>query len=244
LAGIPYVGSGVLGSALGMDKAYAKVIFNKENIPQGRYLVFSRKQVNSNIDSVAEEVEKELGYPCFIKPSNAGSSVGVNKARNRVELNRALEIAAQHDIRILAEEYINGREIECAVLGNDEPEASIVGEVIPSNDFYDYDAKYFSSDSKTLIPANVPDTTANTIRNYALNAFKSLDCAGLARVDFFVHKETGEVYINEINTMPGFTKISMYPKLWEASGLPYQKLIDRLIELALERFEAKKRRFN
>ncbi len=245
LAGIPYVGCGVLGSAVGMDKAYTKIIFEKEGLPQGDYLAFSRKQIYYQNDEVVKEVEGKLTYPCFVKPSNAGSSVGVNKASNREELIRALDIAAKNDRRILVEEFINGREIECAVLGNDNPIASTVGEVVPCNDFYDYEAKYqVGDDSKVIIPAqNLPEETVQKIREYAVRAFKCLDCAGLSRVDFFVHKVTGEIYINEINTLPGFTKISMYPKLWAESGIPYSELIDKLIELAFERFEDNKREF-
>jgi len=242
MAGIPYVGCGVLSSALCMDKAYAKIVFEKEGIPQGKYLVFSRKQIYKDIDAVIRQVEGTLTYPCFIKPSNAGSSVGVSKARDRKELSDALEIAARYDIRILAEEYINGREAECAVLGNDEPEASVVGEVVPCNEFYDYDAKYMSGDeSRIIIPADLPGHVVDKIRDYAVRAFKALDCSGLARVDFFVDKATNEVYINEINTMPGFTQISMYSKLWAASGVPYIELIDRLITLAIERFNDSRR---
>ncbi len=245
LAGIPYVGCGVLGSSVGMDKAYTKIIFEKEGLPQGDYLVFSRKQVYYQNDDVVKQVEGRLTYPCFVKPSNAGSSVGVNKANNRDELIRALDIAAKNDRRILVEEFINGREIECAVLGNDCPIASTVGEVVPYNDFYDYEAKYQVGDSsRVVIPAeNLPTETVEKIREYAVRAFKCLDCAGLSRVDFFVHKVTGEIYINEINTLPGFTQISMYPKLWAQSGIPYPELIDRLIELAFERFEDNKREF-
>lgn len=245
LAGIPYVGCGVLGSAVGMDKAYTKIIFEKEGLPQGDYLVFSRKQVNFRTEEVIKEVEGRLLYPCFVKPSNAGSSVGVSKASNREELMKALHLAAKNDRRILVEEFIDGREIECAVLGNDDPIASTVGEVVPCNDFYDYEAKYQAGDnSKVVIPAeNLPAETVLKIREYAVRAFKCLDCAGLSRVDFFVHKATGKIYINEINTLPGFTQISMYPKLWAASGIPYSELLDRLIELACERFEDSKREF-
>lgn len=245
LAGLPYVGCGVLGSAVGMDKAYTKIIFEKEGLPQGDYLVFSRKQVNFQSEEVIKQVESRLTYPCFVKPSNAGSSVGVNKASNREELKRALEIAAKNDRRILVEEFINGREIECAILGNDDPAASVVGEVIPCNEFYDYEAKYQVGDqSRVVIPAeNLPEETALKIREYAVRAFKCLDCAGLSRVDFFVHRETGKIYINEINTLPGFTSISMYSKLWAASGIPYPELIDRLIGLAFERFEDSRREY-
>jgi len=245
LAQIPYVGCGVLASSLGMDKAYTKIIFEKEGLPQGGYLVFNRKQIYYENDSVIKEVESRLAYPCFVKPSNAGSSVGVNKASNRDELKIALDIAAKNDRRILVEEFINGREIECAVLGNDNPIASTVGEVVPCNDFYDYEAKYQVGDSsRVVIPAeNLAPETIEKIRAYAVRAFKCLDCAGLSRVDFFVHKETGDVYINEINTLPGFTQISMYPKLWAQSGISYNKLIDKLIELAFERYEDCKREY-
>lgn len=245
LAGIPYVGCGVLGASVGMDKAYTKIIFEKEGLPQGDYLVFSRKEVYYQSEDVISKVEGRLTYPCFVKPSNAGSSVGVNKASNRDELVRALNIAAKNDKRILVEEFINGREIECAVLGNDNPIASTVGEVVPCNDFYDYEAKYQVGDSsRVMIPAeNLTPETVDKIREYSIRAFKCLDCAGLSRVDFFVHKETGEIFINEINTLPGFTQISMYPKLWAVSGIPYSQLIDKLIELAFERFEDSKREF-
>ncbi|HHV97309.1 MAG TPA: D-alanine--D-alanine ligase [Clostridiaceae bacterium] len=240
LANIPYVGCGVLGSALGMDKAIAKIIFEKEGIPIGKYVAFSKKQFFENQQNIIGEIEKKLGYPCFVKPCNSGSSVGVSKAKNRDELIEAVNYATNFDRRILVEEFINGREIECAVLGNDNPEASTVGEIIPGNEFYDYDDKYSSeSRSKLVIPAELPSETIEKIREYAVRAFKALDCSGLARVDFFVHKETGEIYINEVNTMPGFTKISMYPKLWEASGLPYSKLLEKLIDLAVERHNEK-----
>ncbi|QNU66639.1 D-alanine--D-alanine ligase [Ruminiclostridium herbifermentans] len=245
LAQIPYVGCGVLGSALGMDKAYTKIMFEKEGLPQGDYLVFSRKQIYNEQEDVVRKVEERLTYPCFVKPSNAGSSVGVNKAGNREELINALIIAAKNDRRVLVEEFIDGREIECAVLGNDNPIASTVGEVVPCKEFYDYEAKYQAGDSsKVTIPAeNLDSETVEKIREYAVRAFKCLDCAGLSRVDFFVHKKTGQIYINEINTLPGFTKISMYPKLWEKSGISYPELIDKLIELAFERFNDCEREF-
>lgn len=242
LAGIPYVGCGVLGSALGMDKAYSKIVFEKEGIPQGKYLVFNRKQLSRELEAMMDKVENTLTYPCFVKPSNAGSSVGVSKAHDRGELEAALQLAARYDRRFLVEEFMDGHEAECAVLGNDDPIASTVGEVIPCNEFYDYEAKYMSGDSsEVVIPAKLPADVIEKIRNYSLKAFKALDCSGLARADFFVKKDTGEVYINEINTMPGFTQISMYSKLWSASGLPYNKLVERLIELALERFEDNQR---
>lgn len=242
LAGIPYVGCGVLGSALGMDKAYAKIIFEKAGLPQGKYLVYNRKNIIRDFDTIVSEVEHTVSFPCFVKPSNAGSSVGVSKVRSKDELKDALLLAARYDRKILVEEFIDGREVECAVLGNDEPAASTVGEVIPCNEFYDYEAKYMSGDSsRIIIPAELPNDTIEQIRSYAVKAFKALDCAGLARVDFFVRKGTNEVIINEINTMPGFTNISMYSKLWAASGVPYSTLIEKLIELALERYEDNKR---
>ena len=239
VAGIPYVGSGVLASALGMDKYYSKCLFEKEGLMQCKYFVIKRKQV-AQLNEILTEVEDAFSYPCFVKPCNCGSSVGVNKAHNRDELIEFINTALKYDRRILIEEYIEGREIECSVLGNDEPIASIPGEIISSNEFYDYEAKY-SKDSKSqiIIPARLPNQTVDKIKNYALRAFKTLDCAGLARVDFFVSKKTGDVYINELNTMPGFTEISMYPKLWEAEGLPYEKLLDKLIELAFERHKEK-----
>jgi len=240
LAGMPYVGCEVLGSALCMDKAFAKIVFDKEGIPQGKYIAFNKRQFQIDTDKIISEVENILEYPCFVKPCNSGSSVGVSKVRNRRELIDAISLAGMYDRRILVEEYINGREIECSVLGNDNPVASTVGEVIPDKEFYDYEAKYSSeSTSEIIIPARLPESSIEKIREYAVKAFKALDCAGLARVDFFVHKETGEIYINEINTMPGFTKISMYPKLWEASGLPYGELLNKLIELSIERYNEK-----
>lgn len=242
LAGIPYVGCGVLGSALCMDKAYAKLIFEKEGLQQGKYLVYSRKNMNHGLDAMISEVERTLDYPCFVKPSNAGSSVGVSKAYSRGELVPALHTAARYDRRILVEEFIDGKEAECAILGNDNPIASTVGEVIPCNEFYDYEAKYLSGDnSEIIIPAEFPGAVIDKIRDYSLRAFKALDCSGLARVDFFVKRNNNEVYINEINTMPGFTQISMYSKLWAASGVPYGELIERLVELALERHEDNRR---
>lgn len=241
LAEIPYVGCGVLGSALGMDKAYAKIVFEKEGLPQCKHLVFSRRQVMDGTDALIAAVEAVLSYPCFVKPSNAGSSVGVNKAHNREELARALILAAGYDIRILVEEFVNGREIECAVLGNDNPEASVPGEIVPCNEFYDYNAKYIDNKSVSVIPAELPGEISAKIREYAVRAFKALDCTGLSRVDFFVHKDTGEIFINEINTLPGFTSISMYPQMWAASGVTYDRLIDRLVELAFERYGGNKR---
>ncbi|MDO8685809.1 MAG: D-alanine--D-alanine ligase family protein [Clostridiales bacterium] len=239
LAGIPYVGAGVLGSAIGMDKAYAKIIFEKAGIPQGKFLQIFRKNIENEalLVKVILDIESTLTYPCFIKPSNSGSSVGVSKAHDQEELVKALRFAARYDRKVLAEEYIDGRELECAVLGNDTPEASIIGEVVPCNEFYDYNAKYIDNGSLTIIPADVPEAVSTEVGRLAVKAFTALDCAGMARVDFFLQNSTGKVYINEINTIPGFTGISMYPKLWEASGVSSAQLVDRLISLALERYE-------
>lgn len=243
LSGIPYVGCGVMSSSAGMDKAISKVIFEHAGIPQGRYLVVKRSSIEENVSEIERKVRDEIGYPCFVKPSNAGSSVGITKVKGPESLFQALQKAGQYDRKILIEEYICGREAECAVLGNDEPTASTVGEIIPCNEFYDYEAKYINGDSKIVIPAPFDESTIETIRRYAVTAFKALDCAGLSRVDFFVEKQTGKVYINEINTMPGFTSISMYPKLWEASGIPYGQLLDRLIQLAFIRSRENKKSY-
>ncbi len=238
LANIPYVGCGVLASAVGMDKIYTKTLYEKAGLPQGKYLLIMRKHWRKDQDKSIQEIEEGLNYPIFIKPANMGSSVGITKAHNREDLIKGMEEAGLYDRKLLLEENIDCREIECAVLGNDEPEASVLGEIIPSNEFYDYHAKYLDDGASSLvIPAPLDEKTSQRIGQLAIKAFKTIDGSGLARLDFFVEKSTGEVYINEINTMPGFTNISMYPKLWEYSGLPYSKLIDRLIELALERFK-------
>jgi len=240
LANIPYVGCGVLASSTAMDKAIAKVIFAAHGLPQGDYMVVLKHSLKEDLDEVLEEIEHKFTYPVFVKPANMGSSVGITKAHNRDELVEGLKKAAKYDRKIVVEEYINGREIECAVLGNNDPKASILGEIIPSNEFYDYHAKYRDGGkSRLLIPAPISDSKSKEIQEIAIKAYKALDCSGLARVDFFVDKENEKVYLNEVNTMPGFTQISMYPKLWEATGIPYSKLIDCLIELAQERFKEK-----
>jgi D-alanine-D-alanine ligase len=235
LAGVPYVGAGVLSSAVGMDKAVMKALFEHEQLPVPRYLVFTRREWEADPNTVAARAEETLGYPCFVKPANSGSSVGITKAKDRHGLHRSLETAARYDRKILVEEGINGREIECSVLGNDEPTASVAGEVIPHGEFYDYKAKYGDEETRLVIPAPIKDETAEEVRRLAVAAFRAIDCSGMARVDFFLERETGRLYLNEINTIPGFTNMSMYPKLWEASGLAYPELIDRLIHLALER---------
>jgi D-alanine-D-alanine ligase len=241
MANVPYVGCGVLGSALGMDKEKMKMLFQSVGLPIVDYLVYRRHLWERSPETVIAEIEQRLGYPCFVKPVNLGSSVGVNKAHQREELEHALRVAAEYDRKIIIERGLNCRELECAVLGNDEPIVSVVGEVIASNEFYDYNAKYIDNQSEIIIPAPIPQSTAEEVRNYALRAFAALDLSGLARIDFFLEKGTGKVYINEVNTMPGFTQISMYPKLWEASGIPYTELLDRLIELAIERHNDQQR---
>ncbi len=236
LAGLPYVGSGVLASAVGMDKIASRMAFAAHNLPQVKYQGLVRKAWEARPEAVIAGLEAALRYPMFVKPANLGSSIGVSKACSRDELRAALAVAARYDRRLLVEEAVpHAREIECSVLGNDMPVASVPGEVVPSNDFYDYAAKYIDGKSALLIPAPISADATKEVREVAVQAFLALDAAGLARVDFLLNRETGELYLNEINTMPGFTAISMYPKLWEASGVPYGELVDRLIELAFER---------
>ena len=236
LADLPYVGAGVTGSAVSMDKAMAKAVFTARGFPQLPYLTILRSQWEVSPEIAQKAVDSELGYPCFVKPASLGSSVGISKVRRSEELQAALAEAARYDRKFVVEKDAgNAREVECSVLGNDDPIASTPGEIVPSREFYDYVAKYHDSASELIIPARVSLDTTGRVQELAIQAFKALDCAGMARVDFFVDKTTEQVYINEINTIPGFTPISMYTKLWEASGLPYSELIDRLIELALER---------
>ena len=242
----PYVGCGVLASSVGMDKVYTKVVFEKAGLNQANYeyirkfedkYIYVDKQFNEKIlglEETVKEISKNLTFPMFIKPSNSGSSVGINKAKNEKELEEYLKYAAKFDNKVLIEEGIEGREVECAVLGNEEVIASCVGEIKPAEEFYSYDAKYKNEESKTEIPANIPEDISNEIRKQAIKAFKAIDGKGLSRVDFFVEKNTNKIYINEINTLPGFTSISMYPKLFEESGITYKELLNKLIELALE----------
>ena len=246
MLGIPYVGCKILASSIGLDKAYAKIIFEKAKIKQAKYeyirkyedkYIYVDKEFNEkilNIEEITEKIPESLKFPMFIKPSNFGSSVGISKAENKQELKEAIKLAGEYDKKILIEQGINGREVECAVLGNEDVVTSCVGEIKPADKFYSYDAKYKNSESKTQIPADIPNEISNKIREYAKKAFKALDGKGLARVDFFIEKETNEIYINEINTMPGFTEISMYPKLFEASGIKYSEILSKLIELAIE----------
>jgi D-alanine-D-alanine ligase len=239
LAGVPYVGCGVVASAAAMDKAIAKDIFGAHGLPVLAYTVVKRKQWRQDPEQVIAEVEGRLSYPVFVKPANMGSSVGVSKVHDRDELSPALDLAARYDRKLLIEQGITAREIEVSVLGNDDPLASIPGEVVPCREFYDYRAKYVDDDSELLIPAPLDTETVQRVREMALTAYKALDCAGMARADFLLDQVSGELWVNELNTIPGFTQISMYPKLWQATGISYPELLDRLIELAIERFEDK-----
>ncbi|MEM7531575.1 MAG: D-alanine--D-alanine ligase family protein [Chloroflexota bacterium] len=242
LANIPYVGCGVLGSAVGMDKAIAKKVFTQEGLRQANYRVVMRTLYEGKRDAVVDELMTTLAAPYFVKPANMGSSVGVSKADNRDELVQALETAALYDRKLIVEEAVpNAREIEVSVLGNDEPRASSPGEIIPGSAFYDYDDKYINDASELLIPAPLTKEQTLDVQSMALRAFQAIDGSGLARVDFLMDDATGIFYLNELNTMPGFTRISMYPKLWEESGLSYPQLVDELLNLALERFAERQR---
>lgn len=232
ISGIPYVGCGVLASSVGMDKLVCKKVFSQIGLPQVDYTYTTKWEFNIDKNSEIDKIESKLNYPVFVKPANLGSSVGISKASNRDELLVGIEEALKYDSRIVLEQGVNAREIEVAVLGNEDVKASIAGEIIPAKDFYDYEDKYVNGASKLEIPASIDDKTMESIRKMAIEAFKGIDGSGLSRVDFFVEKSTGNIYINEINTLPGFTNISMYPKLWEATGLKYSDLIDELIELA------------
>ena len=241
LANIPYVGAGVLGSALGLDKIYMKRAFAAAGLPIVDYLPITRRQYEQDQNAFVALVEARLGYPCFSKFANSGSSVGTTKAHDRAELVAGLHLAASFDRKLLVERAVDARELEVSVLGNDEPQASVVGEIVPAHEFYDYDAKYLDEGSRLVIPAAVEGDVAENVRAMALRAFQAVDAAGMARVDFFMERKTGRMLVNELNTIPGFTRISMYPKLWEASGLSYPKLIERLVDLAIERFNDKQR---
>lgn len=241
LAGIPCVGPGVLGSAVGMDKAVAKHLFERVGLPVAPWRAIRRDEHERAPASRENELEAALGFPMFVKPANGGSSVGITKVRRREDLRAALHLAFSLDPKVVVERGLDVREVECAVLGNRSPEASVVGEIVPSSEFYDYAAKYVDNASELRIPAPIPDVAAERIRGLALAAFRALDLEGLARVDFFLERGSGEAFINEVNTLPGFTPISMYPKLWEASGLAYPRLLDRLVELAFESFDERHR---
>ncbi len=237
LADIPCVGAGVLSSALCMDKIMMKQVFFQNDLPSTDFVWFLRKAWHDSPETIQKGVREEIGFPCFVKPANAGSSVGVFKAHDGAEFVSLVDRASQYDRKILIEKAIDARELECSVLGNDDPEASVVGEIIPCNEFYDYEAKYILDGSRTVVPADVPEGMSEEVRRMAVSAFKSVDCAGMGRVDFLLERKTNRIFVNEINTIPGFTPISMYPKLWETSGISYPELIDRLIELAMDRHE-------
>jgi len=246
LADIPYVGAGVLGSAAGMDKDIMKSLFIAAGIPIVKHVTILRAAWENDPKKVQKLVESKLIYPVFVKPANLGSSVGISKAHNRKELGPAIEEAAKFDRKIVIEQGVGGkkekaREIECSVLGNDEPLASVPGEIVPGKEFYDYTAKYVDEGSQLIIPAKLSSAETKKVQQLAIAAFQAVDCSGLARVDFLMDPKTRKIYLNEINTMPGFTAISMYPKLWAASGLAYAELIDRLIQLGIERHQDKKK---
>ncbi len=240
MAGWPCVGSGVLGSSVGMDKVLMKQVFFQNDLPSTDFIWFTKKSWMAESDRILKAVNQEIGFPCFVKPANAGSSVGISKVKSAEELWTAINIAAEYDRKILVEKGVNARELECAVLGNHQPQTSVVGEILPGNEFYDYEAKYQSEGSRTLAPADIDNDIAEKIKWMAARAFSSLDCAGLGRVDFLLDKNNGDLFVNEINTIPGFTPISMYPHLWEKSGISYTELISKLIELAIEDHEDRK----
>jgi D-alanine-D-alanine ligase len=241
LAGLPYVGSGVLGSAVGMDKDMQKRLFLQAKLPTGDFLAIPRSEWEQSRAKVLRAIQKKFRFPVFIKPATLGSSVGMTKAHNAKELAVAMDLAADFAQKILVERTIRGREIELSVLGNENPKASIPGEIVPHREFYDYTAKYLEEGTRLLIPAKLTRAQVKRFQEYAVRAFRALECLGMARVDFFLEHRTGRMLLNEINTIPGFTSISMYPKLWEASGLTYRELLDRLIELALSQHREKQR---
>ena len=237
LAGIPYVGCGVLASAVCMDKAVANALFEANGVPHTRWLAADRWEIESDLEGVCDGVERKLGWPVFVKPANAGSSVGISKVSSRDELKKAIDLALENDRKVVFEAFVDGQEVECAVIGSDPAVATRPGEILAGAEFYTYDDKYKNGVSQTVIPAHLPEAKLDEVKTYAAMAYTALNCEGLAHCDFFVEKGTGRVLINEINTFPGFTSISMYPKLMEHEGLPVPQLIDRLIALALERKE-------
>ena len=239
--GKPFVGPGVLSSALCMDKVYAKIILREYGIPVVKGVSVDRSELG-DFASVKAKILAATGVPCFVKPSNSGSSVGASRVLSEDGLEAAVREAAQYDRRVLVEEYIRGKEVECAVLGNDDPAATVPGEIVSTADFYDYDDKYINGTSSTRIPADIPEAARQKIREIAVKAFKALDCKGLARVDFFYEPESGRIFVNELNTIPGFTEISMYSRMWEHEGVPMRELITRLVELGIENFRENKRK--
>lgn len=238
---IPYVGSGVMASAVGMDKGMMKKVFAQEGLPQGDFVPVWRSRLEREPGAVLDELEARFGYPLFVKPASLGSSVGISKAKDRESLAQALRVAADYDRKIIVEEFIDAQEVEVAVLGNDEVKASVPGEIVASNDFYDYKAKYIDGKSVMRIPAELSSEKTAEIRQLALRAYQAIECSGLARVDFFITRGSGRILLNEVNTMPGFTQHSMYANLWKESGLDYPELVNQLIELALERYRDKKK---
>jgi len=241
LADIPYVGAGVAASAISMDKDLMKIIFQQRGLPILKWMTIKRKEWQKDKEKILSLVQDDFEYPLFVKPTNLGSSVGITKVHKKEEMEKAIDLASSYDRKILIEEGLEEvREIECSVLGNDEPRASVVGEVRPAGEFYDYDSKYIDKETQLIVPADLPDGVSRKVQEIALHAFKAVDAAGMARVDFFVSKKENKIYLSEINTIPGFTSVSMYPRLWEASGISYPDLIDQLIQLALERHQDKK----
>lgn len=238
---IPYVGCGVLASAVAMDKLQCKALWQAAGLPVAKYVGFTRNAWKNEQQVIVDDIKNNIGIPCFVKPANMGSSVGISKVKTLDDLKAAVELAAKYDSRILVEKAINAREIECAVLGNEEAVASPVGEVIVGGEFYDFYDKYVNGVSTTEIPAQIPEETSEKIKEICVKAYKLLDCSGLSRVDTFLDRDTGEVYLNEINTMPGFTSISMYPKMMQAYGMSYEELVDKLVSLGIERFEDRKK---
>lgn len=241
IAGVPYVGATVLASAVGMDKAVAKTLFKARNLPVVDFIAVKEADWDRNPNAILDRVPHAMSLPFFVKPANLGSSVGITKVKDYAQTSRAIKDAFLYDRKILIEKGIQGRELECSVLGNDSPKASLPGEVIPFNEFYDYRDKYVDGKTSFGIPADLPDKVVEDIQKISIEAFQCIDCSGMARVDFFLQEGTGKIYLNELNTIPGFTAISMYPKLWEKSGLPFPKLLDELIALALERHRKKKK---
>ena len=232
---LAYVGAGVLGSSVGMDKGLFKDVMIANEVPVLEYVIVLRREIHGDLENVLRRAEDMAPYPLFVKPANLGSSVGISKCKSRADLVEGLMDAARYDRRVLVERGVNGREIEVSVLGNDDPQASVPGEIVPAAEFYSYDAKYHDDRSQALIPAPISPEMVQQVQQLAIRGYKAIDCAGMARVDFLLDKDTNQLYLNEINTIPGFTQISMYPKLWIASGMTYPQLVDRLIELALER---------
>ncbi len=235
LANVPYVGAGVMASALAMDKITSKQLFERAGLPIAPWIWVLRRDWQRDPETVLERIEREIGYPCFVKPANLGSSVGISKVHHAGEFGDAFGEAAHHDRKIVIEKGLDARELEVSVLGNDDPVTSVVGEIVPCNEFYDFDAKYVDGDSQLLIPAPITLEQSEQVRDIAVKAFKMIDGAGMARADFFLERPTGKVFMNEVNTIPGFTQTSMYPLLWEASGLQFRDLVTRLVELAVER---------